>query len=129
MTADERQLRQIVADWGAATAAGEIDRVLSLMTEDAVFLTPGNAAMTKAEFAKASKAQAQLVTRIESRSEIKEVQVAGEWAFMWSHLSVSVTPKQGPPVERVGHTLTVFRRQGDRWLLARDANMLAPVDH
>ena len=28
---------------------------------------------------------------------------------------------------RAGQTLTVFRQDGGRWLLARDANMRAPV--
>jgi len=30
-------------------------------------------------------------------------------------------------MERAGHTLTVLRRVDGNWLLARDANMLAPV--
>jgi hypothetical protein len=30
-------------------------------------------------------------------------------------------------VERSGHTLTVLRKEQGRWLLARDANLLAPA--
>jgi ketosteroid isomerase-like protein len=47
---------------------------------------------------------------------------------MWTRLSVTVTPTDGTaPLERAGHTLTVLRKQGGRWRLARDANLLAPV--
>jgi hypothetical protein len=30
-------------------------------------------------------------------------------------------------IESAGHTLTVFRRERGRWLLARDANMLVTL--
>ena len=128
MTPDEQQIRQLVADWMAATRAGDTERVLGLMSEDAVFLTPGNPPMSKADFAKASSAQASSGMKIDGKSDIQEVQVCGDWAFMWSQLSVAITPAQGTPMERAGHTLTVFNKQNGQWLLARDANMLvAPV--
>ena len=130
MASDEQQIRQLVADWMAATQAGDHERVLGLMAEDAVFLTPGNAPMSKADFAKASSAQAASGMSIEGQSDIQEVQVCGDWAFMWSELSIRVTmPAQGrPPMERAGHTLTVFKKQDGKWLLARDANMLVAVN-
>lgn len=30
-------------------------------------------------------------------------------------------------MKRAGHTLSVLRKQDGRWVLARDANLLAPV--
>jgi len=40
-----------------------------------------------------------------------------------------VAPADGSAsIERAGDTLTVFRRQDGRWLLMRDANLLAPVE-
>jgi ketosteroid isomerase-like protein len=47
---------------------------------------------------------------------------------MWSKLSVEVTPPGGAPVKRAGHTLSVLRKSGGRWQLARDANLLTPVN-
>jgi ketosteroid isomerase-like protein len=50
----------------------------------------------------------------------------GDWAFMWTRLSVTATPPDGSaPVRRAGHTLTILRKEGGRWKIARDANMLA----
>ena len=83
--------------------------------------------MRKSEFAAAAKSQAAgKAPTFNGKSEIQEVQVSGEWAFVWSKLTVIVTPPSGAEtVTLSGHTLTVFHREGGRWLLARDANLLA----
>ncbi|GAB3774262.1 SgcJ/EcaC family oxidoreductase [Ramlibacter monticola] len=127
MTQDEQQIRDLVRTWMEATQAGDTETVLGLMTEDVVFLVPGREPMRKEEFAATARAQAAPGgPRIEGRSEIQEVQVAGDWAFLWSRLRVKVTPPGGAAaVERSGHTLTVLRKEQGRWRLARDANLLA----
>jgi uncharacterized protein (TIGR02246 family) len=129
MTQDEQQIRDLVRTWMQATQAGDVDTVLGLMTDDVVFLVPGRAPMRKDEFAATARAQAGPgAPRIEGRSEIQEVQVAGDWAFLWSRLAVQVTPPgDAATIERAGHTLTVLRKEQGRWRLARDANLLAPV--
>jgi len=128
MASDEQQIRDVVAHWMQATKAGDIDTVLSLMTEDAIFLVPGREPMRKAEFAEISRAQAgPRAPAIDGKSEIQEVAVSGDLAYLWSKLSVSVTPKDGEAMERAGHTLTVFRKEAGQWRLARDANLLTPV--
>ena len=129
MQSDEEQIRQVVATWMQATKAGDVDTVMSLMTDDAVFLVIGRPPMRKSDFEAAARAQAaQGGPRFDGDSDIQEIKVAGDWAFMWTKLRVVATPQDGsPPVERAGHTLTVLQRQQDRWLLARDANLLAPV--
>jgi uncharacterized protein (TIGR02246 family) len=128
MQTDDQQIRALVATWMAATKAGDVQTILGLMTEDVVFLVPGKPPMGKVEFATAAKAQAAgKAPTFDGRSEIQEVQVAGDWGFIWSKLTVVATPPDGgPSTTRSGHTLTVFSRQNGRWLLARDANLLAP---
>jgi uncharacterized protein (TIGR02246 family) len=127
MKSDEEQIRDVVELWQSASRSGDVETVLSLMTDDVVFLLPGRPPMRKAEFAAASRAQGP-GPKVDGTNEIQEIQVAGDWAFMWSRLRVVVTPPDGsPPIERAGHTLTVFAKRGGKWLLARDANLLAPV--
>jgi ketosteroid isomerase-like protein len=66
--------------------------------------------------------------QISGTSEIREIKVHGDWAFMWAKLAVVVTPPGGgSPTTRAGYTLSILRKEGGKWLLARDANMLAPV--
>jgi uncharacterized protein (TIGR02246 family) len=66
--------------------------------------------------------------KIEGASDVREVRVAGDWGWCWTHLDVTITPTGAAPIRRAGHTLSVFRRQPDgRWALYRDANLLAPM--
>ena len=66
--------------------------------------------------------------QIDGASEIQEIQVFGDWAFMVTRLRVTVTPPGGDKaMTRAGHTLTILQKQKGKWLLARDANLLAPV--
>lgn len=122
---DEEQIRQLVATWMAATKSGDVDAVLDLVADDAVFLVAGRPPMRKDEFAAASRSQAKPGgPRIDGVSDIQEIQVLGDWAFMWSRLEVRVTPAGAPPVERAGHTLTVLKKERGHWVIARDANLL-----
>ena len=129
MLSNEEQIRALVETWQVATKAGDVDTVLSLMTDDVVFLVYGRPPMDKAEFAALSRVPAGSPRPVfDGKSEIQEIQVSGDMAYMWSALSVSVTqPGASQPTERAGYTLTVFRRVDGQWLLARDANLLSPV--
>ena len=131
MQSDEEEIRQLVSTWMAASKAGDVETVLSLMADDAVFLLPGQAVMRKADFAVAARAQSgQDAPQFDGRSEIQEIKVLGDWAFMWSKLTVVVTPPGGAQsLTRAGHTLTIFKKQNGKWVLARDANMLVPVSN
>ena len=127
MQRDEEAIRELIATWLRASKAGDTETVLSLMTDDVVFLLPGQAPMRgKAAFAAASGGPRPFA--IDGVSEIQEIQVCGELGYVWTKLSVVVTPGEGNvPVERAGYTLSVMRKESGRWLLARDANLLTVV--
>jgi uncharacterized protein (TIGR02246 family) len=129
MPTDEAQIREVVATWMSATKAGDVETVLGLMSDDAVFLIAGQPPMRKSDYAAAARAQASgEAPKFEGSSDIQEIKVLGDWAFMWQKLTVAVTPPNGaPPITRAGHTLTIFNKQNGKWVLARDANMLATV--
>ena len=124
---DETQIHDLVDKWMTESRAGNTPAVLDLMTEDVVFLRPGHPPMGKAEFAEGAKAQqAGAAPTFEGTSQIEELQVLGDWAFMWTKLEVATKPPiGGTPTRRAGHTLTILRKEGGRWKIARDANMLA----
>ena len=123
---DEQAIRDVISSWLRASAAGDSATVLGLMADDIVFLVPGRPPFGKAEFAASQPEMAKF--RIEATSNVQEVRVLGDWAYCWTELAVSMTPKTGgAAMRRRGHTLSIFRRLADgRWVLARDANMLAP---
>jgi uncharacterized protein (TIGR02246 family) len=128
MSEDELAIRSVVAAWMEATRRGDIQTVLDLMTEDALFLVPGKPPMTKAQFEAASRAQATAKLSFEGVSNVLEIRSEGSLAYMMSHLTVTARPGDGSePSKRAGHTLTIFRNVGGRWLLCRDANLLVKL--
>src|SRR4051812_20075678 len=112
MSSDEQQIRELVATWMSATRNGDIATVLSLMTDDVVFLVAGQEPFGKEHFAAALQPPATSgpMPVIDGHSEIQEVRVSGDQAYVWSKLKVAVTPPGGTTVHRAGHTLSVFRK-------------------
>lgn len=106
----------------AASSAGDVPKVLSLMAEDAVFLVPGREPFGKQEFAAESRAMQDV--KLEGTNDVEELRVIGDWAFCISRVAVQVTTRDGAVFRRSGHTLSLFRRANGSWVLARDANLM-----
>src|SRR6266480_1095263 len=123
MQDDERAIRDLVSTWITASNAGDIEKVLSLMADDVVFLVPGQKPMRKTDYVAGQTALKDIV--IEAKSEIQEIKVFGDWAYLWTKLSVVMTPRGGTQGTRTGNTLSILRKRNGKWVLFRDANMLA----
>jgi uncharacterized protein (TIGR02246 family) len=126
MNSDEQSIRNLIAQWHVATAAGDVDTVLRLMSEDVVFLVAGKPPMKgRAAFEKGLRGLFKS-HRVESSGDIQEVRVSGDLAYCWSILTVRMTPiSGGRSNERSGSALSIFSKRGDRsWVLIRDANLL-----
>ena len=115
-----------MAEWRRLTAEGNLDGLLALLTDDVIFLTPGNPPITKSDFA-AGFREVSAKARIDAMQDVKEIRASGDIAAAWSHLTVVLTPKDGgKKSEASGYVLTVFHRSpSGKWLLARDANLVA----
>jgi uncharacterized protein (TIGR02246 family) len=123
MTDDERAIRELVDTWMAASKAGDLPTVLDLMSDDVIFMTPAREPFGKEEFRAQSEAMAG--ARMDGRAEIREISIHGDWAWIRNHLDIHVTPPDGEPMHRSGHTLTILRKGADgRWRLYRDANLV-----
>lgn len=123
---EEQAIRDLVARWHRATGAGDVDTVVSLMADDVVFLVPGQPPMKgRSSFERGLRA---LLTqhRIESTGEVREVEVSGSLAYCWN---VRIVPLSGGNAKvRSGSALSILRKQATgSWVLARDANLLAPI--
>jgi uncharacterized protein (TIGR02246 family) len=125
MHADEHAIRALVDNWLAAFKAGDIEKVLGLMADDVIFMVPGQKPFGKEEFAAAINSVKGV--QIEGTSDILELQILGDWAWMRNRLKVTITPPNGKPTVRSGYTLSILHKEPDgRWVIARDANLLAP---
>jgi uncharacterized protein (TIGR02246 family) len=130
MNADEQAIRSAVQAWMQASAAGDLPRVLSLMDEDVVFLGPGRPPMRgKAAFAAASQSMEGKV-RIDGTSDVQEVRVFGDWAYVWTQLSIAIhATGGGAPLHRSGPGLSVWRKTAaGAWVIFRDDNMVTSED-
>jgi uncharacterized protein (TIGR02246 family) len=129
MESDERAIHDVHSTWITAVNTGDLTCLLTLMADDAMFLSPGQAPFGRDEFsANFSAAHQQVLIRC--ISELEEVVVVGEVAYTRSRDTLAVTPRAGGNATHLaGDRLTVYRKQPDsRWLLARDAHTLSPVE-
>ena len=111
---DEQQIRDLVATWMSATRAGDIDTVLSLMTDDVVFLVAGQPPFGKQKFAAAMRAPAGVADAADRRPQRNP----GNPRARRLGLHVDTTQRGGhacpaaaAPTKRAGHTLSILRRQ------------------
>ncbi len=127
MSTDEQAIREVVAQWHRATAAGDVEAVLKLMAEDVVFLVAGQPPMRgRAVFERGLRGLLGQY-RIESTGEVQEIEMPGDLAYCWSILTVRVVPIAGGSIAvRTGSALSILRKQpSDSWIVVRDANMLS----
>jgi uncharacterized protein (TIGR02246 family) len=89
-------------------------------------MVPGRAPFGKEAFAAQSRGMRD--ARLEGTSDIRELRILGDWAFMQNHIEIVLTPPGGKPQRRAGDTLTILRKEADGgWRLARDANLVTEV--
>ena len=125
MTDDEKAIRKLVDDWMAATKAGDKQAVLDLIADDVLFLTPGQPPFGKKEFAGAPDNSD--MPAFDGKSEILELEVIGDRAWIRNQLHIEITPPGATPIKMSGQTLTLFRKDSDeKWRLFRDANFVKP---
>jgi uncharacterized protein (TIGR02246 family) len=123
---DERAIRDLVATWMAASKAGDVASVLELMADDVLFIVPGRDPFGKEVFAAGSQSMKNV--RFEGTSDIREIKLLGDWAYLRNYLTVTMTPPGGEPVRRAGHTLSILRKEPNgKWTLVRDANLVTKV--
>ena len=129
MGSDERAIREMHTAWIDAVNSGDLAHLLTLMTDDVVFLNPGRSALGRDGFSANFSASHEQV-RIRCISDLEEVVVVGEVAYTRSRDSLSVSPLAGGEENRLaGDRMTIYRKQpGGGWLLARDAHTLSPVE-
>src|SRR5260370_35160343 len=95
MHEDERAIRTLFAEWRDAAAAQDIKQLLTFITEDAVFLAPGQEPIRGKPAVEALYLQVFGLYRFEQNWVFEEIQVLGDWAYCWGRDSVTMTPLIG----------------------------------
>ena len=124
MTEDERAIRDLVVTWMKASEAGDVNTVLSLMADDVIFMVPGREPFGKEVFRAASEAMKGI--RLAGTSDIREIKVLGDWAYIRNYIEMTIMPSDGTATQRSGYTLSILHKQSSgKWVLWRDANLVA----
>jgi uncharacterized protein (TIGR02246 family) len=122
---DKQAIRDMVHAWLEASKKGDSATLLTLLADDVLFITPGAEPFGKEQFAAQENGMKDM--NMEAEIDIKEIEVAGPWAWMRSFLKVTLTPAGGDASKMSGHILTVLQKQPDgRWVIKRDANFVKP---
>ena len=124
---DERAIRAWFDQWLEASATGQLDVARSLIDDDAVFLLPSAGRMGKESYAAAATAT-DPNTDFELDCAIEEIKILGDHAWLVARLGLTMTDKRSGTITQMdGHSLSVLQRQGDRWVVVRDANTMVPA--
>jgi len=128
MTSEEREIRAVHSSWIDAVNAGDLTHLLTVLAEDVVLLSPGQAPAGREGFS-STFTTAHKQMQIRCISELEEVVVVGEVAYTRSRDALSVVPREsGKAAQFAGYRMTVYRKQRDgRWLLSRDVHTLSAV--
>jgi uncharacterized protein (TIGR02246 family) len=120
---EERAIREMVDKWLVASKKGDLDTMLGLLADDVIFMVPNKEPFGKKEFAASNKEMKDV--HMDIVSDIREIKVLGDWAWMRHHLDVTFTPAKGEATLHSGYLLTILRKNSDgAWVIARDANLL-----
>ena len=122
---DQQAIRESVETWLAASKKGDLSTMLDLLADDVLFIVAGKEPFGKEQFATANQQQMKDV-EMDAKIDIKEIEVAGDWAWMRSFLDLTFM-REGKTARHSGHILTIWQKNSSgRWVIKRDANFVRP---
>src|SRR6185295_192008 len=106
MNNEEQAIRDLVDRWWKASRKNDVDAVLPMIADDALFTVAGAEPFGKKEF----EAQARKMkdVRTDGNTKILEIEVWGDRAWMRGHITVRMNE-----MERQGYVLSILRKEAD----------------
>lgn len=125
---DEQSIRRLGDEWEKAVEARDLDRILSLVTDDVVFMPPGAPAI------EGKRALEETYRAFFARYSIKqtfapeEIKISGDWAFTRGADVLTLVPLDGnlPVVVRARGISILKRDESGSWQFARG---ITNLDH
>lgn len=104
-----------------AQIAGDFETWLSSFAEDAIVMAPNLPALRNKPAIRQWNAPYFEQFDLHEESDEREVEVAGDWAYIRAHWTWTLTPKSGgEAVKETGNSIWILRRQPDgSWKIAR----------
>ena len=124
-SSDEEAIRGLVDKWLIASENGDLPTMLNLLADDVIFMVPNKEPFGKEEFSQSYEGMKG--TKMKTESDIQEIKIISDWAWMRNFLRVTFTDANGKSSTHSGYVLTILNKRPDgSWMIARDANLLMP---
>ncbi len=112
--ADKEAIKKITDDFNAALNAGDIDKLVSLFTDDAVRIPPNEPALIGKEAIRGLFQQQLDQFTVQNEGVIVDLKVSGDLAFFRGSWTSINTPKDGgEPLNYNGSYVSVIQKQPD----------------
>ena len=127
--AAQKSLLETDRQWAAAAKAGDVERLTSFWTEDAINFFPG------APPARGKEAIRELVRRNRERPqfsltwqpECAVVARSADLGYTFGPFQLSALDAQGHPIQRQGHYVCIWKKQSDdSWKCAVESTIFTP---
>jgi uncharacterized protein (TIGR02246 family) len=124
MTNETHAIRDLLAAWAEAMKAQDIARLLTLVTEDIVFLPPNHPPVRGKQAVRVMfESFFPQFASVEQTTTQEEIEISGDLAFIWGSESLVLAPKSGgAPVRLAGHGMSILRRENGAWKFASGIN-------
>lgn len=110
------------SEWGKAIAVGDVETIVAPYADDGVFILPdGKSVEGKAAIRQMYSARPKR-TQIISASATSDGRVAAgpDDVYEWGSASAMLKTDKGVEQRTLGRFLTVWHRQGDKWVISRN---------
>ncbi len=128
---DEQAIRDLFNNWIQSTTEGDLELARQCIVDDAIFFVPGAGEMDKETFAQGAAGGSPEDSPIDYAldSQLRELKVLGDHAYLWIESTLICTPKNGDPSTKMaGHSLSIVVKKEGRWQIMRDANTMTVVE-
>jgi len=125
---DEQEIRKLVADWKVAIKNKDVPRLLTFITDDAVFLTSNTPPLKGKKAVESLYRDIFARFNVEQETTTEEIEVDGDRAFTWGTDALTLIPVAGGnPIKLKGYGMTILQRRPDgSWRIMRGINNMAP---
>jgi len=127
--ADIDAINEVLNQYANGINTGDLDLWISLWADDGIQMAPDAPAVVGKEQIRAKYESIFPQFNLNMTVTLKEMKVAGDWAFTRGTYTLSMTPKEGGETIKIdGKSLAILERQADgTWKIARDCfNYNAP---
>src|SRR5262249_12227630 len=103
---DEKEIRALVDRWLIASAKRDLSTIRNLMSDDVVVMVPGTETFGRETFTQNYHRLEGI--KITTSTDIQELKVTVDWAWMRSFLTVTFTSTNGDSSVESGYALTIL---------------------